>query len=97
MIIVESNKKIKGIKPVTVIGLNTVLLRSTDFLQGENNDLMIKCIAENIYISTLTTAITTTNSWMLSSSNIFDLKVESFLTIMGDSTSSSYQAVVWDR
>ena len=62
---------------------------------GANFDITVHCSTGVIYVNPLTAA-TTTNSFKLKEDQSIDLKVASALSIIGDSTTAAYQAIVWE-
>jgi hypothetical protein len=62
---------------------------------GENFSITINCSTGSIFINPLTAA-TTTNGYKLKENQSMDLKVESQLSIIGDSTTAAYQATIWE-
>lgn len=68
-------------------------ISSTDY--GENFSVTVQCSTGTIYINPLAAA-TTTNGFALQENESLELKVENQLSIIGDSTTAAYQAIVWE-
>jgi hypothetical protein len=66
---------------------------STDY--GLNFDITLNCSTGVVYINSLTAA-TTTNGFRLEEGEAIDLRVSSSLSIIGNSTTAAYQAIVWE-
>ena len=62
---------------------------------GANFDITVHCSTGVIYLNSLAAA-TTTNGFKLKEDQSVDLKVASALSIIGDSTTAAYQAIVWE-
>jgi hypothetical protein len=62
---------------------------------GANFDITVHCSTGSIFINPLAAA-TTTNGFKMIEGQSLDLKVFSALSIIGDSTTAKYQAVVWE-
>lgn len=62
---------------------------------GENFSVTVQCSTGVVYVNPLVAA-TTTNGFKLTAGAALDLKVESALSIIGDSTTAAYQAIVWE-
>ena len=62
---------------------------------GANFDITVHCSTGVIYVNPLVTA-TTANGFKLKEDQSIDLKVASALSIIGDSTTAAYQAIVWE-
>jgi hypothetical protein len=90
----EISKKIKYIIPNTISSTGITVLSSTTY--GGFFDLTISCSTGNIYINTLTTSPTSTNSFLLAEGDVLNLQVSNYLSLFGDSTTSVYKGIVWD-
>jgi hypothetical protein len=97
MVNIERFKIPKYIKPVMILSTGISIWTSTSFSQGQNWDLSIEAITGNMYISTLTTAPTSTNTFKLMEGDCLDLKVEEYISMLGDSTTAAVQAIIWDK
>lgn len=62
---------------------------------GANFDITIHATTGVIYINPLAAA-TTTNGFRVDEDQSLDLKVASALSIIGDSTTAAYQAIIWE-
>jgi len=62
---------------------------------GANFDITVHASTGTIFVNPLAAA-TTTNGFKLIEGQSLDLKVLSALSIIGDSTTAAYQAVVWE-
>lgn len=62
---------------------------------GANFDITVHCSTGAVYINPLVAA-TTANGFKLIEGQSLDLKVLSALSIIGDSTTAKYQAIVWE-
>ena len=87
-------------KAKTIIGLtfssttaSTVsTISSTTY--GRNFEITFQALAGNTWINATTTA--TTNAFKLSAGQAIDLRVDDELSIVSDSTTASYQAIIWE-
>ena len=93
----ETFKVIKSIKPVTILSTAVTIWTSTTFTQGQYWDMTIEAISGDMYISTLSTAPTSTNTFKLVEGDCLDIKVEEYISMLGDSTTASVQAIIWDK
>lgn len=64
---------------------------------GENFPITLHCLTGDLHISTLSTAPSTSVGFKLTSGDVLDLNVPSYLALMSTSTGAIYQAIVWDR
>ena len=64
---------------------------------GQNFPITYQCLSGDIHVSTLSTAPSTAVGFKLTSGDVLDLNVESYLAMVSTSTSASYQAIVWER
>ena len=60
---------------------------------GRNFEITFQALAGNTWIDATTTA--TTNAFKLSAGQAIDLRVDDELSIVSDSTTASYQAIIW--
>jgi hypothetical protein len=64
---------------------------------GTNYDVTIEATSGAVYILPESTAEpTSNNAFKIPEGGILDLKVKSFLSIKGDSTTAKMQAIIWD-
>jgi hypothetical protein len=97
MLSIDSFKRIFQIKPVTILSTGITIWTSTTFSQGQNWDMSIEAIVGDIYITTKSTAPTSTNTFKLVEGDCLDIKVEDYISMLGDSTTASVQAIIWDK
>lgn len=93
--VINKFRKVKAIKPLTFSSTTASVassLSSTDY--GNNFSVTFQALAGNTWINPLVTA--TTNSFKLSAGQAIDLVVYDSLSIISDSTTASYQAIVWE-
>lgn len=76
----------------TTAGTPTIL-SSTSY--GENFYVTIQCTTGNIYYSPLSTAPATTDAWKLEEGEKEILKIPSYLSLLGGSTTAAFQAIIW--
>lgn len=93
----DSFKRVFQIKPITILSTAVTIWTSTTFLQGQNWDMSIEAISGDMYISTKTTAPTSTNTFKLVQGDCLDIKVEDYISMLGDSTTASVQALIWEK
>jgi len=93
--VINKFRKVKAIKPITFSSTTVSVassLSSTDY--GNNFSITFQAVAGNTWINPIETA--TTNSFRLSTGQSVDLVVYDKLSIISDSTTASYQAIVWE-
>lgn len=95
MITIERFKTPFAIVPPTVLSTSPLIWTSTSFLQGQNFDITIEAIAGDMYITTKSTAPTSTNTFKLLEGDVLDLKVNDYLAMIGNSTTCFVQAIIW--
>ena len=61
---------------------------------GRNFEITFQAMAGNTWVDPTTTA--TTNSFKLTPGDEVDFMVDDELSIVSDSTTASYQAIIWD-
>lgn len=86
--------KIKAIKPLTIASTGITKLGSSTY--GGFFNITLFSSTGGIYLSPLSTAPTTTNSYYLGEGKSLALQVESQVSLFGDSTTATYQAIIWD-
>jgi hypothetical protein len=90
-------KSMKAVVPTTVASTSAGAVKHLPTATyGENFAATIMCTTGIIYISTLTTAPTSTNGYEVKERETIDLNVPSNLAIIGNSTTAAYQAIVWN-
>ena len=98
MIAINRFKKVFSISPETIIGSTAATIwTSTAFLQGQNWDMTIQATTGAIYLATNTTAPTSTNTFKLAEGDALDIKVEDYISMVGDSTTAAVQAIIWEK
>lgn len=97
MLNIDRFKKVKSIKPVTILTTGISIWTSTTFSQGQHWDMSIEAIVGDLYFTTLSTAPTTTNTFKLVEGDCLDIKVEEYIAMLGGSTTAAVQAIVWDK
>lgn len=87
--------KILAVIPETVIASTSGLTRtlsSTDY--GSNFEVTLYCTEGTLYINP-TTIATSTNGYKLNMLKALDIGVRNSLSLIGDSTTAKYSAIVW--
>lgn len=97
MISRDSFKKVFAVKPVTILSTGITIWTSTTFSQGQNWDMTIEAVVGDMYITTLSTAPTSTTAFKLVEGDALDIKVEDYIAMLGDSTTAAVQAIVWEK
>lgn len=87
----------KTIIPQTFCSTSAASVSFISGAYGENFPITFQCLSGDIHISTLSTAPSTTVGFKMTSGDVIDLNVPSYLSLMSTSTTASYQAIVWDR
>lgn len=91
----EIFKKVKAIIPLTFSSTTASTASSiSSATYGNNFQITFHALAGNTWISPIATA--TTNSFKLTAGQAIDLTVDTTLSIVSDSTTASYQAIVWE-
>lgn len=88
----KSPKVIVGATVVSSSGVS--ILSSTTY--GANYHITLEAISGDCYFSTLTTAPTSASGFKLVEGDCIDIQVPSYMALIGDSTSSTIQGIIWD-
>ena len=78
--------------PSTTAGVVDLLASSDGY--GLNFDTLLYCSTGTVFFNTLVAA-TTANGFRLNESEAMEFSVSSGVSIIGDSTTAAYQAIVW--
>lgn len=93
--IINKFRKVKAIKPLTFSSTTASAASSlTSATYGNNFSITLQALAGNTWIDPLTTA--TTNAFKLTAGDSVDLVVTDTLSLVSDSTTASYQAIIWE-
>jgi hypothetical protein len=97
MITIDRFKRVFDIKPLTILSTGITIWTSTTFSQGQNWDMTLEAIVGDMYITTKSTAPTSTNAFKLVEGDVLDIKVEDYISMLGDSTTAAVQAIIWEK
>lgn len=90
-------KRINTIIPPTVMSSSGVTLwTSTTYKQGQNYLLTLEALVGNTWFAN-TTACSTTTGFKLIEGDCIDISVLENLSFLGESTTSSIQAIIWEK
>lgn len=91
----------KKIVPPTVCSLTASVANSTTigvggtYDAGQNFSCTLMCITGTIFLNPLITA-TTANGFRVDENTTIDIKVENILSLISDSTTATFQAIIWE-
>jgi hypothetical protein len=87
-------RKTKAIVPITIPSTTAGVVDDISAsVYGENFDVYLYCSTGTIFFNPLIAA-TTANGFRLNESEAIELKVQSNLSIIGDSTTAAYQLLI---
>lgn len=65
---------------------------------GNNFSVTLYCTTGNLYVVPESTVEpTSTNAFIISEGESIDLKVNTFLSVKGETTTAAFQALIWDN
>jgi hypothetical protein len=73
------------------------LWTSTTFSQGEHWDMSVEAISGDIWLSCLTSAVTTTGGFKLLEGDCIDLKVPREISFVSTAATPVLQAIIWEK
>jgi surface polysaccharide O-acyltransferase-like enzyme len=90
-------KKARSIIPLTVCSTTASVANNTlsSTAYGENFECTLYVKTGPVYMNSLVTA-TTANGFELASGMTIDIKSESILSLISDSTLAKFEAIVWE-
>ena len=84
------------VSPLASIADSTTLIHdSTLYPAGQNFSITVECMCGDVWVNPLAVA-TTDNGYRLTDGALLDIKVESFLSVISDSTLAVVQAFIWE-